>query len=163
MKYADSQAASVEISIDAAESVVWALVSDITTPVGLSAELQGAEWLTEGPAVGAQFVGHNKHQAVGEWTTTSTITDYVEGSVFEWTVGDVANKTARWRYDVEPSGSGCLVRFSAEMGPGPSGLSRAIKAMPDREEDIVAGRLREWRKSMSATLEGVKALAEPSG
>ena len=48
------------------------------------------------------------------------------------------------------------------MGLGPSGLTPAIEAMPEREEEIVARRLGEWEANMTATIEGVKAIAEAS-
>ncbi len=160
MKYADAPTASVETTVAAAPDVVWALVSDITTPTRFSPELQGAEWTGDERGLGATFHGHNKHAAVGEWTTPNTITDYAEGSVFEWTVGDLANKTARWRFELEPAGDGTRLRFSAEMGPGPSGLTFVIEKMPDREEEIVVNRLQEWTANMQSTVDGIKELAE---
>ena len=160
VKYADAPQASVEVGIDAPPDAVWALVTDISLPAQFSPEFQGADWIDDGPALGATFHGHNKHQFVGEWTTTSTVTAYDEGSVFEWTVGDVENKTARWRFDLAPDGDGTTLRFSAEMGPGPSGLTMAIQQMPDREEEIVANRVAEWTGNMTATLDGIKGLAE---
>ena len=160
VKYADAPSAEVEVDIAAPPQVVWELIADINTPAAFSPELQRAEWVDGGPGLGATFQGHNKHDAVGEWTTTSTITAYEEGSTFEWTVGDLQNKTARWRFDVAASPGGSSLRFSAEMGPGPSGLSIVIERIPDREEDIVAGRLREWTANMQSTVDGVKAIAE---
>lgn len=160
VKYADAPQASVEVKIAAGPVAVWPLVSDISLPARFSPEFQGADWIDDGPALGATFHGHNKHQFVGEWTTTSTLTAYEEGSVFEWTVGDLENKTARWRFDLAPDGEGSTLRFSAEMGPGPSGLTMAIQQMPDREEEIVANRLDEWTGNMQATLDGIKGLAE---
>ena len=160
VKYADAPQASAEVSIDATPESVWALVTDISLPAQFSPEFQGADWIDDGPALGATFHGHNKHQFVGEWTTTCTVTAYDEGSVFEWTVGDLENKTARWRFDLTPAGDGTALRFSAEMGPGPSGLNMAIQQMPDREEEIVANRVAEWTGNMQATLDGIKGLAE---
>jgi hypothetical protein len=32
--------------------------------------------------------------------------------------------------------------------------------MPEREDDIVANRLGEWRENMTLTVEGIKARAE---
>lgn len=160
VKYADAPQASVEVRIAAEPAAVWPLVSDISLPAQFSPEFQGADWVDDGPALGATFHGHNKHQFVGEWTTTSTVTAYEDGAVFEWTVGDLENKTARWRFDLAPDGDGSTLRFSAEMGPGPSGLTMAIRQMPDREEEIVANRLGEWTGNMQATLDGIKGLAE---
>ena len=45
---------------------------------------------------------------------------------------------------------------------GPSGLTPAIAAMPDKEERIILRRLEEHRANMQATVEGIKALAEDS-
>lgn len=160
VKYADAPQASVEVTIDASAAMVWPLIADISLPARFSPEFQGADWVDPGPALGARFHGHNTHQFVGEWTTTSTVTSYEEGAVFEWTVGDLENKTARWRFDLAPDGDGSTLRFSAEMGPGPSGLTGAIEQMPDREEEIVANRLGEWTRNMQATIDGVKQLAE---
>ena len=160
-RYADGRTASTEVAIGAPVSVVWSLISDINVPARFSPELQGARWVEAGPALGARFEGDNRHRSVGEWTTTSTLTAYEEPHVFEWTVGDVNNKTARWRFDLVADGDqACVMRFSAEMGPGPSGLRTAIEAMPDREAEIVANRLREWTANMALTVEGIKALAE---
>lgn len=46
------------------------------------------------------------------------------------------------------------------MGPGPSGLTPVIEQMPEHEEAIVATRLEEWTTNMTATVEGIKDLAE---
>ncbi|MEM7275831.1 MAG: hypothetical protein AAF547_22335 [Actinomycetota bacterium] len=67
---------------------------------------------------------------------------------------------ARWRFDLAPEGPGTQLRFSAEMGPGRSGLTPIIESMPEREEDIVAFRLEEWMGNMRATVDGIKARAE---
>lgn len=158
--YADAPRASVEVKIDAAPGDVWPLVTDISLPARFSPEFQGADWIDDGPALGSTFHGHNKHEFVGEWTTTSTVTAFEEGAVFEWTVGELENKTARWRFDLAADGDGSTLRFSAEMGPGPSGLSNVIQQMPDREEEIVANRLGEWTGNMQATVDGIKGVVE---
>ena len=46
------------------------------------------------------------------------------------------------------------------MGPGFSFLCQAIAAMPDKEERIVAGRLREWQAAIEVNLAALKELAE---
>jgi hypothetical protein len=46
------------------------------------------------------------------------------------------------------------------MGPGPSGLTPLIERMPDKEERIIARRLQEWETNMTATITGIKQLAE---
>ena len=47
MKYADGPTAEVETLVDAPPAVVWALVSDITTPVRFSEELHDVRWVDE--------------------------------------------------------------------------------------------------------------------
>ena len=45
-------------------------------------------------------------------------------------------------------------------GPGPSGLTRAIERMPDKEQKIVFVRMREFERNVTATLAAIKQLAE---
>lgn len=158
MRYADIPGTEVEIMIAAEPMVVWELVSDINLPARFSEEFQGAEWLDE-PGKGARFLGRNQRKQ-WEWTTTSTIVWFEPGERFGWIVEDAENPTATWRFDIEPADSGTRLRMSASMGPGPSGVSSSIERNPDREEEIVAGRLREWEVSMRATVEGIRGLAE---
>lgn len=167
VKYSDGPTTEAEISIGAPSSAVWPLLIDIDTPAAFSHEFQGADWLEppgdDGPELGDRFRGRNKHQVVGEWSVTCEVSAVEAEQVFEWTVfgGDPPQKAARWRYDLTADGdAACTLRFSAEMGPGPSGLTPAIERMPDREDDIVARRLSEWNGNMVRTIEGIKALAE---
>jgi len=162
VKYADSPSTSVEVLIAQAPAVVWPVITDINVPASFSVEFQRAEWIDNGPAVGATFRGYNRHKVVGEWNVVCTVTAMTSEQVFEWTVGDVEFKAARWRFDLEEAEGGSLLRFSAEMGPAPSGLSQAIENMPDREEEIVARRLSEWTDNMQRTIEGIRDLAESS-
>jgi hypothetical protein len=47
-----------------------------------------------------------------------------------------------------------------QIGPAPSGISAAIEARPDKESAILRRRLAEHRANMTATLAGIKELAE---
>ncbi|GHB66449.1 hypothetical protein GCM10010377_66760 [Streptomyces viridiviolaceus] len=49
------------------------------------------------------------------------------------------------------------------MGPGRSGVSLAVDRMPDREDEVVAHRLGEFRVNIDASLRGMKDLAEADG
>lgn len=162
MRYADGPTVEVEVHVDAPPSRVWTFVTDVDLPSRFSSEFQGGEWTdgSTGPALGATFVGRNAHAAVGQWQTTSTIVELEPERVFAWAVGDTDNPSASWRFELEPDGDGSRLRQWARLGPGPSGLTVAIERMPDREERIVARRLDEHRQNMTATLEGIKALAE---
>lgn len=160
-RYAERPWAEVSIEIDADPVSVWPLISDIELPARFSSEFQGAEWLSsEGPGLGAGFVGHNRRGDV-EWDTTSTIYVYDPPRSFGWLVGDPDDATARWRFDSTPGEQGGLtLSMWAEMGPGPSGVLSYILRHPDREADVIERRLDEWLDNMQATLEGIRALAE---
>jgi len=161
-RYADKPTVEVRTWIAAPPRRVWELVSDMQLMPTMSQELQSIEWLdgvTE-PAVGARFVGHSRHEAMGEWTTTSEVVECEPERVFAWAVEDAANPTAIWRFRLEPKDGGTELSQWMQMGPGRSGLSIAIDRMPDMEQKIVFVRMREFEKNMTFTLEQIKKLAE---
>jgi hypothetical protein len=162
MKYADCPTVHLDVHIAASPESVWPLVADIALPSRFSTELQDT-WWCEGfsePAEGARFFGRNEHPIAGKWQTTSTLVSYDPPRVFSWVVEDVDNPTAIWRFELEPVDGGTRLSQWVQMGPGPSLLNGIIDSMPDREEEIVAFRLGEFRKGILANLEGIKAMAE---
>ena len=159
-RYVDGPSVEVEVIVHAPIEAVWDLVTDINLPARFSSEFRGAEWLDEGPALGARFVGHNAHPSLGEWETTSWVTRLEPQRAFGWAVSDPDDPSASWWYELDDDEGGVRVRQGGRMGPAPSGLSLAIRAMPDKEERIVARRLEEWERNMRATIEGMKQLAE---
>lgn len=165
MRYADGPTVEVEVHIDAATARVWELVSDIELPARFSSEFQGATWddPTSGAALGSRFRGRNRHDAIGEWETVSTVVAFEPEHVFGWAVGDPDAPGASWRFELEADGDGTLLKQWMRMGPARSGLNAAIDRMPDKEERIIERRLDEHRRNMTATLEGIKALAEEKG
>ncbi len=152
----------VHAAVFAAPDRVWDLVSDITLMPTFSAELQSVEWADgfDGPALGAEFLGANRHPAIGDWTTRSRIVEFDPPRVFAWAVGDPAAPAAVWRFELTPATDGTRLRYTARMGPGKSGVTMLIDREPDRAADIVARRLRQWLAGMAATVAGVKELAE---
>jgi len=152
----------VTVTIAAWPDAVWALVSDIQLPARFSSEFLGAEWLDDvtSPAIGARFIGRNRHPAIGQWETTSTICDFEPGRRFGWVVGNTGEVSATWRFTLEPDGTGTRVTQWMQMGPAPSGINLAIDAMPDKESKILHRRLAEHRANMQATLAGIKELVE---
>ena len=171
MKLSDAPTTEVSVTIDAPVARVWELVTDLNVPAGTSPEFSGADWLdgATAPVVGARFVGHNAHAALGQWETTSTVTVVEPEREFRYAVGDVDEPMAVWTYRLEPEDDGDgggegdgRVRLTqvAQIGPGRSGLSFAIDRMPEKEERIVERRLLEHAASMRANLEHIKALAE---
>ena len=164
MRFADHPTTETEVYVSAPPAAVWPLVTEIMTPSLFRTELQEAIWLEtdaeRAPCLGARFKGRNFHPARGEWETTSTIVDFVPEQRFGWAVGDPDQPSALWRLELAPEGSGTRLRYWAQMGPGPSGMTAVIEKMPDKEERIIARRLEEFERNMLATLEGIKQLAE---
>lgn len=161
MRYADGPTTEAEVLVRAAPERVWELVTDLGFLAGVSTEMQRAEWL-DAPGPGARLRGEHRHERVGEWSTVSAVTGWEPGRLFEWTVepGQDGGPTAVWRFELTPDGGGTRLRQWGRMGPGPSGLTSAIRRWPDREERIVAGRLDEWRAGMDRNLAAVRERAE---
>src|SRR3954453_23281498 len=61
MRYADAPTAAVDVVVGAPIERLWPLVTDINLPARFSSEFRGAEWLDDGPAVGARFRGRSEH------------------------------------------------------------------------------------------------------
>ena len=164
LRYSDCPTTQADVLIAAPPTVVWALVCDIQLPARFSSEFDGGEWLdgASAPAPGARFTGRNHHPAVGRWETTSTVCEYQPGQVLGWAVGDPDRPSARWRFTLaaDTGGAGTRLTQWMQIGPGPSGISTAIEAMPDKESRILRRRLAEHNANMTATLAGIKELAE---
>lgn len=159
---ADLPSVEVSLTVAAPPERVWALASDVTRVGDWGAECVGAEWVdgAEGPAVGARFLGYQVRED-REWQTISVVIESERGVSFAWAVGDPASASATWRYQLGCDGSGgAVVWYRVVMGPGSSGLTAVIAEMPDREESIIAHRLTEHQRNMTATLEAIKRAAE---
>jgi len=161
-RYADKSTVEVQTWIDAPPQRVWQIVSDVELMPTMSSELQSVEWLDGafGPSVVARFIGRSKHEALGEWSTTSHVIECEPQRVLAWAVEDPANPTAIWRFRLQPRDGGTELSQWMQMGPARSGLSYAIDRMPDKEQKIVFVRMREFEQNMASTLEHIKKLAE---
>ncbi|MDE3206419.1 MAG: SRPBCC family protein, partial [Acidobacteriota bacterium] len=106
------------------------------------------------------FAGHNSHPAIGEWTTISYVVECERPHRFAWAVSDRDNPSATWRFTLEPEDGGTRLTQWMRIGPGPSGLTPAIEAMPDKEEKIIFVRLREHEAHMARTLADIRARFE---
>lgn len=153
----------VEVDIKAPAAKVWEYVSDINLPARFSNEFVGAEWdcFDAEIGVGATFTGHNEHPTIGAWDVEVTVTHFEERKRFGWrTGGDGSAPGALWRFELEYIPGGTRLRYLLQIGPGRSGLTPAIEAMPDKEPRIIARRQDEHKANMQAVIEGVKQLAE---
>ncbi|MEU3458173.1 SRPBCC family protein [Micromonospora sp. NPDC006766] len=173
MRYADGPAVECDLHLAADPTRVWGLVTDIELPARFSPELLKVRWLgdSRGPALGAQFEGHNQHPALGEWRTVSHVVRFDAPRVFGWVVVDPDNRFgdepadprrpgATWQFRVTPEGAGCRLTHSARIGPSRTGLSLVIDRAPEHEEAIIERRLAALRDGINATLQGIKAVAE---
>lgn len=152
---------SVSARIAAPVLQVWELVSTIELLPRFSDELQSVQWIDGDTArVGARFAGTNAHPLMGTWTTQSQIVECDPPRVLAWAVGDPGKPAATWRFELIADGAETDVRYTACIGPGRSGVSMLVAREPHRREDIVANRLSQFERGMTATLAGFKALAE---
>jgi hypothetical protein len=165
-RLADGPETDVSIRIPVAASELWPYVSDINFSARYSPEFQGAEWLDGAtvPALGARFRGTNEHPVVGRWQVDCVITEFEPGRVIGWDVMGPDGVAASWRFtladaDAQADGDATIVTEWCRLGPGASGLTPAIRRMPDREHDIIARRLAEHRGNMAANLAGLVELA----
>jgi len=161
-RYADKPTVEVSTWIDAPSARVWELASDVELMPSMSDELQSTEWVegSTGPAVGARFIGRSRHDALGEWATTSYIIECDPLRAFAWAVGDPDDPSAIWRFRLEQRDGGTQLSEWMQLGPAPSGLSFAIDQMPEKEQKIVFVRMREFERNMTVTLDHIKKLAE---
>src|SRR5580658_2775709 len=164
-KYADGPTVQVQTWIDAAPSAVWPIVTDVESMPEMSTELQSVAWCEDsaGPAIGSRFTGTSRHEALGEWSTTSQVVECEPLSVFAWAVGSPDQPSATWRFTLVAADGGTLLGQWMRLGPGRSGLSMAIDAMPEKEEKIIFVRMREFEKAMTATVAAIKQRAEAAG
>ena len=164
VRLGDGPGTIAEIDIDASPAAVWQVISDINLSAEHSPEFQGAVWVNpDAPiSVGSQFIGMNHNDTFGEFKVPSFIDTYDENVAFGWRTSDMDNPGARWRFDLEPAGSGTRLRYSMILGPGPSGLTMAIDSMPDKEDRIIQRRVRSQHTSMLQVVAGVKRRVETS-
>ena len=133
-------------------------MTDVDLPARFSREYQGGEWLDD-PGEGARFRGHNRIGDV-EWSTTCTVVDFRPREAFAWAVESVDDPVAVWGFTLERYDDGVLLGMHATMGQAPSPPRAAAAADPEHAGEIISRRLRHWTKNMTATVEGIKGLAE---
>ena len=139
---------------------LWAVASDPRVLPEFSTELQEVRVISPGPiGLGTVFEGD---QLRGErrWTTTSTVTAYDTGQLFEWTVGDLATPVSRWSFLFDTHSAGTTLTHKVDLLGGPSPLSERIAAEPARAEDVIHERLAVLRERMAVTLRGLVALVQ---
>ncbi|TDZ99797.1 SRPBCC family protein [Mycobacteroides salmoniphilum] len=157
MRYRDCPTIEVSQRMSGTVAQAWALVTDIGLPTYCTGELINVQWLdgADKVAVGARFKGTDGGDG-SQWDTVSVITEVEPESRCVWNVvSEGGTYAASWGFEVEPASDGVIVRQWGRLGPGPSGLTPAIEAMPDKEARIVSRRLQDWRVGMEANLQEI--------
>ena len=148
--------AQSSVTIDAPADVVYDLVSDVTRAGEWAAETTRGTWLGDatGSAVGARFRGHNKHRG-RPWSTTCVVTAAEPGRAFEFRVGLAGVRTALWRYEIEPTESGCRVTESTtRLVPKAATVPLNLLALGIRDRD------KHNQANIEKTLAKLKTYAE---
>lgn len=159
LSFQDGLVVEVWADIAAPPGRVWEVITDINLSSRFSSEFVGAEWIDDGPALGAAFKGKNQRGHHG-WETTSWVTSYEPPRAFGWSVGDRDSPGATWTFTMKAQGAGTRLTYHRLLGPGSSGITARIARDPEREHEILTGRNEEHRLSMQAVVEGVKAMLE---
>lgn len=144
----------VSTTIAAAPEEVWALVTDITRMGEWSPGNTGGRWVKGaiGPAMGARFIGSNKHGWI-RWVTHCEVIECEQPRRFAFRVAE--NKT-QWGWKLEPTKDGgtLLTQWRNRVGT-PALPVRAFGAL------VFGSRFDEvMLDGMRSTLAAVKATAE---
>ncbi len=144
---------AVSRDVAAPAEQVWRLVSDLPRMGEWSPENEGGKWVkgTTGPALGAVFRGTNRN-GIRRWSTTVTVTGFEPGRLFELAVTTGPLEVAHWRYEFEPTESGCRVTESWEDRRKPW-FAFVARAMGDHSSDHA-------EKEMTQTLANLAAAVE---
>ena len=107
-----------QVYIEAPPEKIYQLVSDVTRMGEWSPECRRCHWEGEplGPLVGARFRGHNR-RGWFRWTVPCRVTDVEPQRVFAFETTPPfpfkhRGPQTRWRYDIEPSGAGTILKES---------------------------------------------------
>jgi len=132
---------SASTVINRPPSEVFDAVTDVTRMGDWSPECTGGRWVAPatGPALGATFEGDNIAKvgpiSLKRWTTTSEITDYVPGEVFEF----VADGYTTWRYVFEDRDGATSVTESFSHKPHEGWQKFVYDTLAQRSKGMVKG------------------------
>ncbi|MPY76908.1 MAG: SRPBCC family protein [Actinophytocola sp.] len=148
--------AQSSIDIAASPELVYELVSDVPNLPDWAAEIQRCTWTggATGPAVGARFTGRNEHKK-RKWGSLCVVTAADPGREFGFQVRIAGVPSALWRYQIEPTDTGCRVTESTRrLTPRPVALAvnRLLLGIRDRDDHNQA--------NIERTLAGLKEHAE---
>jgi len=148
--------AESSIDVDASPEVVWATVADVTRTPEWSPVCHRCEWIDghHGPVLGARFRGHNRLNGA-RWSRNCVVTAAEPGRVFGFSSEFKGQESTRWRYRIEPEGSGTRLSEAYEIVLMPRWV-RAFRRIPG----AVAKSERDTRSNITTSLERLKAMVE---
>lgn len=127
----------VHREISAPAERVWSMISDVTRMGEFSPENVGARWLggATGPVPGARFRGTNR-RGWRRWSTQCTVIEADPPRRFAFRVTAVGLAVADWRYDLEPTDTGCRITetFVDRRGALVRTAGRLLTGVADRED-----------------------------
>jgi uncharacterized protein YndB with AHSA1/START domain len=146
----------IDITIDAPAADVWRVVSEITRIPEWSPVCDRCEWIDgAGEAVvGARFRGHNKLNGA-RWWRECVVTAADPGQVFAFSTLFKGDESTRWRYRLEPSGSGTRVSEAYQVVMVPRWV-RALRRLPG----ATAKTERDTQQNIETSLDRLKAIIE---
>ena len=146
----------VNVVIKASPDKVWALIADVTRMGEWSPVCRRCEWLgsSEGPEVGARFVGHNR-LAGARWSRECAITVAEPGREFGFSTLFRGEESTRWLYRLEHEGAATRVSEAYQSVSAPRWV-RLFRRIPGAE----AKSGRDAHRGMELTLARIKAAAE---
>jgi uncharacterized protein YndB with AHSA1/START domain len=151
----DVRTVKVTQEIAAPAEQVWGMVADVTRMGEWSPENESARWSqpSGGPARGAKFKGTNRN-GKRSWKTTGQVTDAEPGRLFAFSVTAAGFKVAQWRFEFEPTPSGCKVTeiWVDRRGHIAAAIGKPVSGVADRASHNQAG--------MEETLKRLKSAAE---
>ena len=146
----------IDIEIDAPAADIWRVVSDITRTPEWSPVCHRCEWIdgAAAPVVGARFRGHNKLNGA-RWSRECVVTAADPGEVFAFSTLFKGQESTRWRYRLQPTGSGTRVSeaYQAVMAPR---WVRALRRLPG----AAAKTERDTEKNIETSLDRLKRIVE---
>ena len=156
MEQINEPTTELTVEIDASPEEVWRVVADVTRIPEWSPVCHRCEWIDGAHSAvdGARFRGHNKLNGA-RWSRDCEITAAEPGTVLAFSTRFKEQESTRWRYRLEPSGSGTRVSEAYQVVMVPRWV-RAMRRLPG----AAAKSERDTQKNIETSLDRLKAVVE---
>jgi hypothetical protein len=156
---------TVELPVRLPPELVWELVTAVERIGAWSPECVWAAWIDPAdgggshqhePSTGDRFQARNEYAGGFTATVECVVTVAERPRRFGWVVlddeGDPNRPGSIWHYSLRPDGDGTVITHTFIHGSGLTGLREGAEAQPDRAAEVVARRLAQLHRHMTATL-----------